>query len=278
MADISAEAVRKLRELTDLPMMMCKKALTEAAGDQAKAIDILRQEAGKVLLKRAENATSEGRIFIEFNDDCSKASMVELQCESAPVSKNDSFCGLGTSLAKQLLKGPGAESADTLLDQSVGGSKLRDTYEELVNKIREKIVVARVIRVDGPVGGYVHHDGKTGVLFQAEGKGDCTTAVLRDVAMHIAALRPVATKPEDLDPAKVQAERDKLSEQARKSGKPENIIAKIVDGQMNKFYVDEGVLVNQPFAKDDSKSVSQALAEQGLKAKTFTRWVLGTGA
>jgi len=277
MAGITAAAVKELRELTGLPMMMCKNALVEADGDQERAIEVLRQQAGKVLLKRADNATSEGRTFIQVTDDGSLGAMIELQCESDPVSKSEDFVNLGEQCVRQLLDGPGAETPEELLQQPVPDQPertLNDLYEEVVNRIREKIILARVIRVDGPVGGYVHHDGKTGVLFQATGKNG-TAPVLRDVAMHIAALRPVVTSVEQLDTAIVEAEREKLSEEARATGKPENIIEKIVDGRMNSFYVEQGVLVLQPFAKDDSKTVSQALAESGLKANNFTLWILG---
>ena len=277
MAEITAAAVKELRELTGLPMMMCKKALVEADGDQERAIEVLRQQAGKVLLKRADNTTSEGAIFIRVTDDGSRGAMIELQCESAPVAKSDDFVHLGEQCVQQLLEGPGAETPEELLQQPVPDQPeriLSDLYEEVVNKIREKIMPARVIRVEGPVGGYVHHDGKTGVLFQATGENG-TAPVLRDVAMHIAALRPTVTTAEQLDPAIVAAERERLTEQARATGKPENIIEKIVDGRLNSFYVEQGVLTLQPFAKDDSKTVSQALAESGLKAGNFTLWILG---
>lgn len=277
MAQITAAAVKELRELTGLPMMMCKNALVEADGDQERAIEVLRQQAGKVLLKRADNPTSEGRIFIRVTDDGSRGAMIELQCESDPVSKSEDFVNLGEQCVRQLLEGPGAETPEELLQQPVPDQPertLSDLYEEVVNRIREKIVLARVIRVDGPVGGYVHHDGKTGVLFQATGENG-TAPVLRDVAMHIAALRPTVTTAEQLDTAVVEAERERLSEQARATGKPENIVEKIVDGRLNSFYVEQGVLVLQPFAKDDSKTVSQALAESGLKANNFTLWILG---
>jgi elongation factor Ts len=130
--------------------------------------------------------------------------------------------------------------------------------------------------VKGPVGSYVHHDQKTAVLMQAEGEAK-DLGILRDVAMHVAALKPTVTHTHEVDPAAVKAERNRLAEEARKTGKPENIIEKIVDGKMKVFYKDEaGVLVEQAFAKDDTKSVSQVLAEKGLKAKGFTLWILGT--
>jgi elongation factor Ts len=277
MAEISAAVVMKLREKTGLPLMDVKKALAEANGDEARAIEILKGQFGKVMEKRAANPTEEGRIFAKLNPATGEGAMVELQCESAPVSANDEFIALGEALVAQLLQGPGATTPDELLAQPApGGGTLREKFEDVVNKIREKLVVARVIRVPGPVGAYVHHDHKTAVLMQAEGDGK-DPGILRDVAMHIAALKPAVTHINELDPKVVQAERNRLAEEARKTGKPENIIEKIVDGRMKVFYKDEaGVLVEQAFAKDDTKTVSQVLAEKGFKARGFTLWILGT--
>lgn len=277
MAEITAAAVKALRELTNLPMMDCKKALVEADGDQDKAIAVLREQFKKIQLKRAENSTTEGKIVIVSRDDGSAAAMVELQCESAPVASNDQFLALVRQCANQLLNGPGAASPDELLDQAapeVAGKTLRQLWEDLVNQIREKIVLAKIIRVDGPVGCYVHHDGKNATLLLAEG-GNGKLDVLRDVAMHVTALKPLCCHPDQLAPEIVQAERDRHSADAKASGKPESIVEKIVDGKMKVFFSEQGVLTYQPFAKDDSKTVSQALAENGYKAKTFTRWVIG---
>ncbi len=277
MAEITAAAVKALRELTNLPLMDCKQALTEAGGDQAKAVEVLKTKFKKVMLKRADNATSEGKIFILSKPDGSEAAMIELQCESAPVAGAESFLALARQCAQQLLNGPGADSPEALLAQlapEAPGKTLNQLYEDVVNSIREKIVLSRIARVKGPVGGYVHHDGKQGVLFQAEG-ANLTAPVLRDVAMHITALKPICTLPEQLPTDLVNAERDRLRGEAKKTGKPDSIIEKMVEGQLNTFYNEQGVLVCQPFAKDDSKRVSQALAEAGLKAVNFTRWVLG---
>jgi len=276
MAQVTAATVKELRERTDLPMMQCKKALVEADGDIDKAIEILRSQVGKVREKRSGNATLEGRIFTITTDDGGEAVMVEIQCESEPVGRGQDIEQFGTLLAKQLLEGPGAATPEELLAQPVpgGSGTLQEYFDELVLKIQEKIVVNRVARVNGPVGTYVHHDGKTGVLFQASGE-DRKADVLRDVAMHIAGLRSSVVNAEDLDPAVVQAERDRLSAEAKATGKPDDIIEKIVDGRMKNFYKEEGVLALQDFAKDDSKSVNQALAEHGLKPAAFTHWVIG---
>lgn len=276
MAEITAAAVKALRERTDLPMMECKKALTEANGDADKAVEILKQQFKKIQDKRAANATEEGRIFISIKPDGSEAAMVEIQCESAPVATGESLLTFGTAMVEQLLNGPGAASPEELMAQTASGASetLQSQYEDLVNKIREKIVINRVARVAGPVGGYVHHDFKTGVLFQAKGTAK-NDEILRDVAMHIAALRPQACHASELDGSVVSAERDRLTAEAKASGKPDNIIDKIVDGQMSRFYAETGVLVNQPFAKDDKKTVEKALSEAGLEAVAFHRWQVG---
>ena len=277
MAEITAEAVRALRERTDLPMMECKKALVEAAGDQEKAVQILKERVKGLKLKVADRTTSEGRIPTLTAADGLAAVMVEVQCESAPVARSEDFLLLCDQLTKQLLNGPGAAAPDELLSQKCPdkpGLTLRDLHEEILNKIRENIVVARVLKVKGPVAGYTHHDGKLGVLMQASGQ-NATAPVLRDVAMHIAALNPTVCLPDQLDPNVVKAEKERQSADARKSGKPENIIEKIVEGKMRTFYNDQGVLVAQPFARDDSKTVAQALSAAGLTATGFVRWRLG---
>ena len=144
----------------------------------------------------------------------------------------------------------------------------------MTNQIREKIVVGRIARVAGPVNGYVHHDGKNGCIFQAEGESG-NLDILRDVAMHVTALKPLVCNPDGLSVADIDSERTRLTEEAKASGKPDNIVDKIVEGRMKNFYVDQGVLTYQAFAKDDSKTVSQALAEAGFKAVAFTRWSVG---
>jgi elongation factor Ts len=276
MAEITAEAVKKLRERTNLPMMKCKEALQMNNGDEEEAVNWLKKQVKGIIDKRGGNATKEGAIKIRVKPDGSEAAMVEVQCESAPVGSGEDLQKFADLLVQQLLEGPGAATPEELMAQKIPGGKgtFAEHYEDMVNRIREKIVLARVVRVTGPVGGYVHHDGKTGVLFCATGANG-TAPVLRDVAMHIAALRPTVTNAEDLPQEGVNAEREKLSAEARATGKPENIIAKMVEGRMKNYYTEQGVLVNQPFAKDDTKTVSQALAEQGLKAKSFLRWVIG---
>ena len=275
MAEVTAAAVKALRERTDLPMMECKKALVQAEGDADKAIEILKQNYKKVADKRSDNATEEGRIFVAVKDDGSEAAFVEIVTESAPVATGETMEQMGTAIVNQLLNGPGADSPEALMSQSTAdGQSLQGLHEDFVNKIREKTVVSRIARVAGPVGTYIHHDYKTGVMFQAKGEAK-DPEILRDVAMHIAALKPSCCTADQLDPEAVEAERTRLTEEAKASGKPENIIDKIVGGQMNKFYMEKGVLLYQPFAKDDKITVEKALSNAGLEAVSFTRWQVG---
>jgi len=278
MAEITAAAVKALREITDLPMMACKKALQTAEGDQEKAIEILREEAGKIQLKRSANDTSEGRMTVLSSDDGSKTVMLEVVCESAPVASGEDLVNFSNACANQLLAHLEVNTVEELLalpSEKSPGKTLNDDFMDMLNKIREKIVVSRIARAENPSGSYVHHDGKTGVLFQAS--GDTADAeVLRGVAMHIAALKPAVVNEAALDPAIIQEERDRLVAEAKATGKPDNIIDKIVDGRMKTFFVEQGVLIYQPYAVDDSKTVSQALAEKGLEAVSFTCLSIGS--
>ncbi len=277
MAEITAAAVKALRDKTDLPMMMCKEALKEADGDEARAVEILTEKAGKKLSKRTENATEEGRIFIEVSSDLKRAVMIELQCESAPVATGTHLAEFAAAVTRQLLNGPGATTPQELLAQPNpnGGGTLQETFDGMAHRIQEKMVLARITTATGPVGIYVHHDGKVGVLFQAEGE-KLDAPILRDVAMHTAAMRPTVARVEDADQTLAATERARLTAEASTSGKPANIVEKMVDGRMKVYFRDEaGVLAEQAFAKDDSKSVSQVLAESGLKVKAYTLWVLG---
>ena len=279
MAEITAAAVRALRDRTGLPMMDCKKALTEAGGEEEKAIAWLKERNKGKLEERAGNVTAEGRMFVALAPDNAAAALVEIQCESPPVATSESLKELGDVLVGTVLA-TGVGTPDELFAQPApgGSGTLRELFDEVGGKIREKIVVARVTKVEGPVAAYVHHDGKTAVLFQADPSKEGATPdadVMRDVAMHIAAMRPTATTTDQLDPQAVSAEREKLLAEARATGKPENVLEKIVEGRMKNFYVEQGVLVQQPFAKDDTKTVSQALAEKGLAAKSFVLWTLG---
>lgn len=274
MAEITAAAVKALRDKTQLPMMDCKKALTESGGDEEAAMLWLREHGLKFMGSRNDRSTEEGRLAIYTSPTV--GAIVELQCESAPVASQEEFVQLANDLAQQLATGPGAETPEDLLKQdspSKPGTTLQEQMDELANRIREVFRVSRAERVDGPTGGYVHHDAKTAVLLHAEG-GDADTA--KDISMHITAAdpRPQVVNREEVDEAEVTKERDFLVEQAKKEGKPDNIIEKMVDGRMRNFYA-ERVLVEQPFVKDDKQTVGKVAEAAGMKIKGFKRWQLG---
>lgn len=274
MAEVTAAAVKSLRDRTDLPMMKCKKALVEAGGDEEKAIALLKEEMKIKVKSRSDNECNEGQIFVlEGNGE---VAAVEFRCESEPVSKFDDFVALGEAMVKQLLEGPGAANGEELLTQPhPGGSgTLKDKYDDVNGKIQEKFDVSKIARHKGPAGIYLHHDHKSAAIFLGqEGAG---IDALKDVAMHIAAMKPVVMTRDEVDPAKVKEERDKLVAEAKASGKPDNIVEKIVDGRMVNFFKEEaGVLLDQPFAKDDSKSVSQFCKEKGIEPRGFELFRIG---
>ncbi len=273
MVEIKAAAVKSLRDKTGLPMMKCKEALQAVGGDEQAAIDWLRKDNIKVQESRLGRETAFGRMGLYLDWNKPVGAMVELLCESAPVASNDEFIALANAFAKQLATGKGAKTGDELLDQAgAGGKTLRDEIMDLANRIREVFKVGRVARIDAHCGGYVHHAGKTvGVLLEVSGG---TPEAAKDVCMHIAAMRPQVLSKEDLDKAEVDKEREILSEAARKEGKPENIIAKMVEGRLRNFFA-ERVLLEQPFVKDDKQTVGKFAQANGMKIIRYIHWELG---
>lgn len=275
MADITAAAVKALREKTGLPMMDCKKALTEADGQEEKAIELLRKAGAKLNEKRSDRETAFGRFGIYCGSDKNEGAMVELKCESAPVTKNEEFIQLAQDLAEALAKNESVSDAEQLLDcssPSKPGMTLREQKDELFNRIREIFKVGRVKRFAGSTGGYSHNSGTiSGVLVAIEGGND---EAAKDVSMHIAAMRPAALAKEDLDASIVDKEREILRAAALQDGKPEKIIDKIVEGQLRSFFADR-VLLEQPFVKDSNLTVGKFAETNGMKIREFVHWELG---
>jgi elongation factor Ts len=274
MAEISAAAVKSLRERTGLPLMECKRALEATGGDEQAAIEKIRKEGRKTMEQRSGRETSAGRIAIYTDMKKGVGAMIELQCESDPVAKNDDFRQLAADLAQQLATGPGAKTPEELLSQpspSKKGQTLKTQFEDLTNKIREVFRLSRIVRIDAPCGGYSHHTGTAGVLVEVQGGNDDAS---KEISMHIAAMRPAVVAKENLDAAAVAKEREILSEAARKEGKPENIIAKMVEGRLKNYYAEQ-VLLEQPFVKDDKQTVGQFAKQHGMQVKNFVRWELG---
>jgi elongation factor Ts len=275
MAAITAAAVKALREKTSLPLMDCKKALTECDGNEEAAIQWLRERGLKVMGGRGDRETAFGRFGIYSGTDKATGAIVELKCESDPVAKNDEFVQLANDLAQQLATGPGASSADELLAQpspSKPGKTLGDQRDELMNKIREVFNVGRLQRIASATGGYSHNAGTiAGVLTGVKGGND---VVAKDVCMHVAAMRPAALNVETLDPAEVEKERHILREAALQEGKPENIVDKMVEGRIRSYYA-ERVLLEQPFVKEPKQTVGQYAKDNKMEITEFIHWVLG---
>ncbi len=277
MAEITAAAVKSLRERTGLPMMDCKRALEQAGGDPEAAIEILRKAGKKTMEKRSGRETSFGRVFVKASIAPPVGAMVELRCESAPVANNDEFLQLGRDLVERMATEPATITPDDLLGRpspSKPGQTLREQADDLSNRIREVFRVTRAVRLDGPCGGYAHHSGTSGVLLQID-RGDGELA--KDICMHIAAMRPLVISRDQLDPAAIDKERQILSEQARQEGKPEKIIAKMIEGRMKDFYA-ERCLAEQPHVNKEkyhNETVGKLSEKAGMKLVRFVRWELG---
>jgi elongation factor Ts len=279
MAEITAASVMALREKTGLPMMECKKALQECGGDTAAAVDWLRKQGIKTQSMRADRETSCGRLAVYTDPAKGVAAMVEFKCESPPVAGCADVKDYAADLAKTLALGPGAKTADELLAQKSAahpGKTLAEIKDDLFNRMREVFEVSRILRIDAPCGAYAHHDGSKAALVEIAGNTSAANAaeIAKDIAMHVVALAPAAIRKEDLDPAVVDKEREILSEAARKEGKPENIIAKMIEGRLRNFFA-TCVLLEQPFVKDDKQSVGQLAKSAGLEVKRVENWKLG---
>ncbi len=255
--------------------MDCKQALQEAGGDEDVAFEVLRKKGKQLSDKRSDRETAFGRFGMYIGTDKNVGAMVELLCESAPVTTNEDFLQLAQDLATQLATGPGAKTAEELLAQdspSKPGTTLGQQKEDLFNRIREVFNVGRLVRVDGTCGGYQHNAGTTaGVLLRIEGGSD---EAAKDVSMHIAAMKPEVLNVADLDQDQVNKEREILAAAAKAEGKPDNIVEKMVEGRIRQ-YCAERALVEQPFVKDDKVTVGKYAESSGMKLVGFWHWVIG---
>lgn len=273
MSKISAAAVQSLREKTGLPLMECKKALEESDGNQDAAVEKLRKQGTKIQETRIGRETTAGRLAVYTDMQKKVGAMIELRCESAPVANSPDFMDFAKQLAKELAIGPGANTADELLKQSsstANGRTLGELKDELFNRMREVLVLGRVLRINGACGGYAHHDGSTAVLVEVEGG---TPEVAKDVSMHVAAMSPAVIRREELPADAIDKEREILSAAAIKEGKPENIVAKMIEGRLKNFFA-EKVLLEQPFVKDPALTVGKLAEGAKMKVLRFVRWDL----
>jgi len=275
MAEITAAMVKNLRERSGLPMMDCKKALMETGGDEDAAMDLLRKRGAAAAEKKAGRETAEGRIGAYVDADNAVAALVELQCETAPVANNPEFKTLASKIAKHAALGgctdPAAIGGEKFVEDE--GMTVTDLMHDVLNRLRENMKIAKIVRATGKAATYVHHTGKLGVMLTVgDGGGDET--LLNDICMHIAATQPMAVTREQM-PAELVAKEEEIAKaQIRESGKPDNLVDKILVGKMKKWY-SENVLLEQPFVKDDKKSVGDVLKAGGVTVTGFTRMMVG---
>jgi elongation factor Ts len=270
---ITAQDVNKLRTMTGAGMMDCKKALTESKGDFDQAIDFLRKKGQKVSASRSDKEASEGAVFIQTNATGTEGIVIALNCETDFVAKTDDFQKLGKAMLKAAeTKKP--NTIDELLEVQVDGRKINDLMTDLIGKIGEKLAVSKYEIVKGEkVISYIHSNMKLGVLVALKGvNGADVVEVGKDVAMQIAAMKPIAVDKDQVDSKTVEREIEIGKEQARQEGKPEAMLEKIALGKLNKFYKDS-TLLNQEFVKDNSKTIRQVLdgVTKGLTVTEFKR-------
>ena len=274
---ISAQEVNKLRQMTGAGMMDCKHALTEAEGDYEKAIEILRKKGQKVSASRSDKDAKEGSVFVKTSSDGTYAALVALNCETDFVAKNEEFQAMGRLLAETALEKKSA-SKEALLAEHVGGLSLQDKITELVGKTGEKMEVKEFIAMTGEaVVPYIHAGSKLGVLVSLKNTGGASVQDAgKDVGMQIAAMNPVAVDEKSVDQETIQKELEIAKAQILAEGKPENMVEKIAQGKLQKFYK-ENTLVHQAFVKDSSKTVAQYLDSvvKGMTVAEFRRVSIG---
>lgn len=274
---ITAKDVNKLRQMTGAGMMDCKKALTEAEGDFDKAIEILRKKGQKVSASRADRDTKEGSVFIKSSDDHSECVLIALNCETDFVGKNEEFQALGNAIVEVAYSANPSSTAD-LMAQPLGDLTVETKITELIGKIGEKIEISEYVRLSGDaVVPYIHAGNKLGVLVALKGaNGAEVVDAGKDVGMQIAAMNPVAVDETGVDSSVVEKELEIGREQAIAEGKPEQIVDKIAQGKLQKFYK-ENTLLNQQFVKDSGLTVAKYLdgISSGLTVSEFKRVSIG---
>jgi elongation factor Ts len=277
---ISAKDVKALRDLTGAGMMDCKRSLVDADGDIERAKELLRERGLSKAGKRAGRETSEGAIAFSVNGG--RGALIELGCETDFVAKTPDFQAMAKSVADAVSAVGNVSDLDAALKAPIDGGTVDDVIKATVAKVGENIQLKRVASVDvsGVVGGYIHGTGGLGVLIalETDKSADEVGEVVRDVAMHVAAHdpTPIAIDRDDMPADVVEKERSFLTNQALESGKPENVVEKMVDGRIKKFFA-ENCLVEQKFVKDPDKSVRDLLAGTGQVAR-FVRFKLGEAA
>lgn len=273
---ISAAEVKKLRDITGAGMMDCKKALSESGGDFEKAVEYLRKKGQKVSDKRADREANEGVVIAKVSDDKKKGVVVKLSSETDFVAKNEDFIDLTKRIADHALN-LFADSLDDLLASQFDGTTLKEKVLERVAAIGEKIELANYEKIEAPmVVSYIHLGNKAGVVLGLNKDSEDYVEAGRNVAMQVAAMKPIALDKDGVDATVIEKEIEIGKEQARREGKPEQMLERIAMGKLNKFYK-ENTLLNQVYVKDNKKSVSEYLnsVEKNLTVTEFKHVKLG---
>ncbi len=274
---ITAQDVNKLRTMTGAGMMDCKKALTEADGNFEKAVEILRKKGQKVSASRSDKDAKEGAVFIKASDDKKEAVLIALNCETDFVAKNEEFQSLGKLIAETAFVRKSTDK-ETLMNEKVGALTINEKITELVGKIGEKLEISAFVHMKGEaVVPYIHAGSKLGVLVSLKGvNGKDVSDAGKDVGMQIAAMNPVAVDETNVDKTLIEKELEIAKAQILAEGKPANMIEKIAQGKLQKFFK-ENTLVHQAFVKDSSKTVAQYLdsVSKGLAVADFKRIAIG---
>ena len=273
---ISAADVKKLRDVTGVGMMDCKKALAEANGDFEAAIDLLRTKGQKVAAKRADREAKEGVIATSSTADGKPTILVEVNCETDFVALNEDFQAFAKELSDLVLADLPADRDAFMKSTMKDGRTISDALTDMTGKMGEKIDVRRtqvMTSADGKIISYIHPGSRLGVLVDIAGSGDLEAAG-RDVAMQVAALNPIATGRDEVPQDVKDHEMKIAADIAREEGKPEKLIERISTGKLERYYKDF-VLLEQPFVKDSSQTVGDMLKGVGASVKTFTRFALG---
>lgn len=286
MAEITAGLVMKLRKMCGQGMMDCKKALLETGGELDEAMSLLRKKGLATLEKRAGRETSEGHVVCRKSEDGRTAALATLCCETDFVSQSDDFVAAADILGACALLAQADEGAEALLETSYDGKKFSEILTDTVSRTGEKTEVGDFVRYKldgtGVIGTYVHFNNKLGSMVEIETNGDDIScglaAIAADIAMHITAINPAGIDRDSIAPETIEKERAIAAEQVK--NKPANIIDKIIEGKLGKFFKDN-CLVDQPFVKDDTRTVGQALADAAKEAggeagiKRFVRLEIG---
>ena len=275
MAEITASLVKELREKTGAGMMDCKKALSETGGDLEKAIDFLRTKGLADAAKKSGRVAAEGLVVTYLSDDLKNGAIVEVNCETDFVAKTDDFINFSNAICKLVADKKPADM-DALLALDFEGATIEKTIAEKVAKIGENIRVRRFAQYDAScmLEAYIHAGGKIGVLVEFDKVTNADKELVRDIALHICAANPLCVSDKDLDPQIIAHEKEIYVQKAKESGKPDNIIEKIVEGQVNKFK-QESCLVSQKFVKNPDESIAKLLGDKVVVR--FTRYQLGEG-